>query len=97
MLPYLDNVLVMTVNPGFGGQAFLPQMLPKIARLRAMLDDAGCDTDLEVDGGIKPGTAAECARAGANAFVAGSAIYNTDDYSAAIAAIRDDAAGGQRR
>lgn len=97
VLPYLDNVLVMTVNPGFGGQAFLPQMLPKIARLRAMLDDAGCDTDLEVDGGIKPGTAAECARAGANAFVAGSAIYNTDDYSAAIAAIRDDAAGGQRR
>lgn len=108
VLPLLDNVLVMSVNPGFGGQSFIPEVLPKIARIRAMLDQAGSDADLEVDGGIKPGTAADCAEAGANAFVAGSAVYGAakqegsmrpfeKEYSAAIAAIRDDAQVGMAR
>ena len=77
VLDLVDLVLVMTVNPGFGGQAYLPTMEPKIAELRAMIDAAGlADTvDLEVDGGIGPATIAGAARAGANVLVAGSALY----------------------
>lgn len=76
VLHLVDVVLVMTVNPGFGGQAFLPETLPKLQQLRAMIAASGRDVDLEVDGGIHVGTAAQVAAAGANVLVAGSAIFN---------------------
>ena len=72
----LDQALVMTVNPGFGGQAFIEAMLSKISRMRALIDERGLPTDLQVDGGISATTAAAVARAGANVLVAGSAVYN---------------------
>ena len=93
ILPDLDLVLVMSVNPGFGGQSFIPSALPKLAALRKMIDDGGYDIDLEVDGGIKPGTAKQVVEAGADVLVAGSAVYNAPDYAQAIAALRRDAAG----
>ena len=85
----LDQTLVMTVNPGFGGQAFIPSMLPKITRVRALIDQHGLSTDLQVDGGISASTAAAVVQAGANVLVAGSAVYN-ERHSVAegIAAIR---------
>jgi ribulose-phosphate 3-epimerase len=88
VLPLCDVILVMTVNPGFGGQKFLPEMLPKIARLRALCDARGLDPVIEVDGGQNCRHAGEAVAAGANAIVAGSAIFGTKDYAAAIAAIR---------
>lgn len=90
----LDQVLVMTVNPGFGGQAFIEAMLGKISRVRALIEERGLDADLQVDGGISAATAAAVARAGANVLVAGSAVYN-DRMSVgdAIAAIRASAVG----
>jgi ribulose-phosphate 3-epimerase len=91
VLPDLDMVLVMSVNPGFGGQSFIPSALNKLAALRKMIDDGGYDIDLEVDGGIKPGTAKQVVEAGADVLVAGSAVYNTKDYAQAIAALRRDA------
>jgi ribulose-phosphate 3-epimerase len=94
VLHLCDVILVMTVNPGFGGQAFLPEVLPKIRRLRASLDARGLDTVIEVDGGQDPATAAQAVEAGAGAIVAGSAIFQSDDYAAAIAAIRRAAEGG---
>ena len=72
----VDYVLVMTVNPGFGGQAFLPEILPKITRLRAMIDDTGRDIDLGVDGGINVETTPQVVSAGANVLIAGSSIFN---------------------
>jgi ribulose-phosphate 3-epimerase len=84
----VDQVLVMTVNPGFGGQKFIESMLEKIAWLRRALDERDLDADLEVDGGIGPGTAARAARAGANVFVAGTAVFGAPDYAEAIAALR---------
>jgi ribulose-phosphate 3-epimerase len=83
-----DVVLVMTVNPGFGGQNFLPEMLPKILRLRAMCAERGLRPVIEVDGGENATTAAEAAAAGATAIVAGSAIFGSRDYAKAIAEIR---------
>lgn len=71
----LDMVLVMTVNPGFGGQAYLQSMEPKVREVRALLDELGADVDVEVDGGIAPGTVAGAAAAGANVLVAGSALF----------------------
>ena len=91
VLPQCDLILVMSVNPGFGGQSFIPEVLPKIARIRQMIDDGGHAIDLEVDGGVKPGTARQVAEAGADVMVAGSAVFGTDDYGAAIRAIREDA------
>ena len=88
VLHLCDIVLVMTVNPGFGGQAFLPEMLPKIRRLRAICIGRGLHPVIAVDGGEDVTTAAQAAAAGATAIVAGSAIFGTDDYAAAIAAIR---------
>jgi ribulose-phosphate 3-epimerase len=90
VLEGVDLVLVMSVNPGFGGQAFIPSVLPKIARLREMIDASGRTIDLEVDGGVKPGTARQVIAAGADVLVAGNAVFNQPDYAAAIAAIRDD-------
>ena len=86
----VDLVLVMSVNPGFGGQAFLPAVLRKIERLRAMIDDAGLAIDLEVDGGVKPGTARKVVEAGADVLVAGSAVFGHADYAEAIRALRED-------
>jgi ribulose-phosphate 3-epimerase len=91
VLHLCDIILVMTVNPGFGGQAFLPEMLPKIRRLRAMCAERGLHPVIEVDGGENATTAAQAAAAGAAAIVAGSAIFGADDYAAAIATIRASA------
>jgi ribulose-phosphate 3-epimerase len=76
ILSLLDMVLIMTVNPGFGGQLFIPETLPKIARIRHMLDQRDLHCDVEVDGGIHEGTIAQVVRAGANLIVAGSAVFN---------------------
>lgn len=83
-----DLVLVMTVNPGFGGQSFLKNQLPKIEQIRKILDFADHEIDLEVDGGINPDTAKQAIAAGANVLVAGSAVFKTTDYAANIAALR---------
>ncbi len=88
LLADLDMVLVMTVNPGFGGQKFIPSSLEKIRQLRRMITVAGCDIDIEVDGGINPETARSVIDAGANVLVAGSAVYGASDIAAAIRAIR---------
>jgi ribulose-phosphate 3-epimerase len=89
----IDQVLVMTVNPGFGGQKFIESVLPKISQIRRWIDERELPVDLEVDGGVGPGTIGRAARAGANAFVAGSAIFRKSDYSATIAELRKEAAG----
>ena len=94
--PFLDQVdlvLCMTVFPGFGGQSFIADVLPKIARVRAAADAAGLELDIEVDGGIDERTVVEVVRAGANVFVAGSAVFNRDDPLAAVQGILAAAAG----
>jgi ribulose-phosphate 3-epimerase len=91
VLHLCDVVLVMTVNPGFGGQKFLPEMLPKIRLLRQLCEARGLDPFIEVDGGENGETAGHAIEAGANAIVAGSAIFGSQDYAGAIAAIRDAA------
>jgi len=88
ILPDLDMVLIMSVNPGFGGQKFIPGALDKIRRLKAMIDARGLSTYIEVDGGIKADNIAEVAGAGAEVFVAGSAVFNAPDYKASISALR---------
>ncbi|MBN9485766.1 MAG: ribulose-phosphate 3-epimerase [Alphaproteobacteria bacterium] len=88
VLPLCDIILVMTVNPGFGGQKFLPEMLPKIRKLRSVCEAQGLNPVIEVDGGQNCQHAGEAVAAGANAIVAGSAIFGAKDYAAAIAAIR---------
>ncbi|MSQ25389.1 MAG: ribulose-phosphate 3-epimerase [Dehalococcoidia bacterium] len=96
MLPYLDLILVMTVNPGFGGQTFIQSVLPKIARLRRMLDDGGYPAELEVDGGVNAQTAPAVVQAGSRVLVAGSAIYNAKESVAdAIARLRRSIIGVQ--
>jgi ribulose-phosphate 3-epimerase len=92
VLHLCDIVLVMTVNPGFGGQRFLPEMLPKIRRLRAICRERDLNPVIEVDGGENAITAAQAAAAGATAIVAGSAIFGAEDYAKAIASIRASAA-----
>jgi ribulose-phosphate 3-epimerase len=84
-------VLIMTVNPGFGGQQFLPEMLPKIRALRRLCDERGLDTVIEVDGGLGGENAWQVIEAGANAIVAGSHVFHAPDYARAIAAIRSSA------
>jgi ribulose-phosphate 3-epimerase len=88
VLHLCDIVLVMTVNPGFGGQTFLPEMLPKIRDLRALCESRGLDPWIEVDGGQNGENAGQTIAAGANAIVAGSAIFGARDYAQAIAALR---------
>jgi ribulose-phosphate 3-epimerase len=88
----LDLVLIMSVNPGFGGQKFIAQSLKKLAAARARIDATGRDIWLEVDGGVKVDNIGEIARAGADTFVAGSAIFGTKDYRATIAAMRAEIA-----
>jgi ribulose-phosphate 3-epimerase len=92
VLHLCDIVLVMTVNPGFGGQSFLPEMLPKIRRIRSICTERGLDPVIEVDGGENVITARQAATAGATAIVAGSAIFGARDYEDAIASIRESAA-----
>jgi ribulose-phosphate 3-epimerase len=89
VLPLCDIVLVMTVNPGFGGQKFLPEMLPKIRRLRQLCAARGLDPVIEVDGGENRESAGEAIAAGATAIVAGSAIFGSHDYAESITAIRE--------
>ena len=87
----LDMVVIMSVNPGFGGQTFIPSALDKIRKLREMADERGLkDFIIEVDGGVKPNNIADIASAGANMFVAGSAIFGCDDYKAVISAMRSE-------
>ncbi len=88
VLDLVDLVLVMSVNPGFGGQAFLPLVFPKIASLRRAADQRGLDLCIEVDGGITHDTIGPCHEAGADAFVAGSYVYGSGDYGAAIGRLR---------
>ncbi|MDX8405164.1 MAG: ribulose-phosphate 3-epimerase [Mariprofundus sp.] len=88
VLHCVDLVLLMSVNPGYGGQSYIHAVTPKIREARKMLDDAGCDAWLEVDGGVNVKTIEEVTSAGADAVVAGSAVYNTPDYAAAIAELR---------
>lgn len=88
----VDQVLVMSVNPGFGGQKFIPGVLGKLERLRHWIREAELTVELEVDGGIGPGTVGAAARAGANVFVAGTAVFRASDYAAAIADLRKEAA-----
>jgi len=97
VLERADLILVMSVNPGFGGQAFMPEVLPKIRAIRKMIDARGLDIELEVDGGVAPGTAAKVVEAGARVLVAGSAIYGHPDYAASMAALRADGALGLER
>ena len=88
LLPELDMLLLMTVEPGFGGQKFLDLVLPKIRRARAMLDRHGIETWLQVDGGVSLETIGRCAEAGADVFVAGSAVYSADDPDAMVRELR---------
>lgn len=84
----IDMVLLMSVNPGFGGQKFIPSVVPKIAAVKKMADAKGLNIEIEVDGGVNEETAQLCIEAGANVLVAGSAIYNQKDRAAAIAALK---------
>jgi len=93
VLDKLDLVLIMSVNPGFGGQKFIASSLDKLADARDIIDGSGRAIRLEIDGGIKPDNIAAAARAGADTFVAGSAIFGTSDYAATIAAMRRALAG----
>ena len=88
LLAEFDMILIMTVEPGFGGQAFLDACLPKVARTREAAARAGLDTWVQVDGGVSRETIGRCAQAGADVFVAGSAVYNADDAAAEIATLR---------
>ena len=88
LLPELDMVLIMTVEPGFGGQKFLDLTLPKIARTRALLDQVGGDVWLQIDGGVSTETIERCVAAGADAFVAGSAVFGADDPDAMVETLR---------
>jgi len=88
VLELCDIVLIMSVNPGFGGQSFIPEMVPKIRKLRQMCDERGLDPWIEVDGGLKANNTWQVLEAGANAIVAGSAVFKAKDYAEAIEGIR---------
>ena len=91
-LDKIDMVLIMSVNPGFGGQSFIPSALDKLRKAREIIDASGFDIRLEIDGGVKVDNIAKIAAAGADTFVAGSAIFGTDDYPATITAMREQLA-----
>ena len=91
VLEYCDVVMIMGVNPGFGGQTFIPNTIERIKALAAMIQQQGRKTLIEVDGGVNSGTITSIARAGADVLVAGSAIFNSDDYAQTIAALRAEA------
>lgn len=96
LLSYVKMVLVMTVEPGFGGQKFMPQTMESVRTLRSMIREGGYDIEIEVDGGIDPKTAAVAAEAGANIFVAGSSVFKASDYKLAIDGIRASAKASYR-
>jgi ribulose-phosphate 3-epimerase len=95
LLPELDMLLIMTVEPGFGGQGFLDLCLPKIRRARRLIDAHGLELWLQVDGGVSESTIERCAEAGADTFVAGSAVFGADDPAVAIDRLREAAAGAR--
>jgi ribulose-phosphate 3-epimerase len=97
VLEDLDLVLLMSVNPGFGGQGFIPSALDKLRRVRERIDATGRPIRLEIDGGVKPDNIGEIAAAGADTFVAGSAIFGQTDYAAVIAAMRGEVARARER
>lgn len=92
----VDMILLMSVNPGFGGQKFIPGTLDKLRQARKLIDESGYDIRLEIDGGVTVNNIREIAEAGADTFVAGSAIFNTDDYQATIDAMRAELAAVKR-
>jgi ribulose-phosphate 3-epimerase len=89
ILDQVDQILIMTVNPGFGGQAFIETMIPKIKTAREIIDKKGLQVEVEVDGGINGETIGEVARAGADVFVAGSAVFSTPDYTETLKLFRE--------
>lgn len=91
VLQDVDMVLLMSVNPGFGGQSYIPVVTQKIKELRALIDEMGLDIDIEVDGGVKPSNISEVVSAGANVIVAGSAIFNAGDIDEAVKSLRENA------
>jgi ribulose-phosphate 3-epimerase len=93
----LDLILIMSVNPGFAGQKFIPSALPKLRRVRELIRASGRDIRLEVDGGVKTDNIAEIAHAGADTFVAGSAIFGAKDYAATIKAMREQIEKGRQQ
>ncbi len=93
VLKHLDMVVLMTVNPGFGGQSFIPEVLPKIEKLRKVIGQKGMEVDIEVDGGINVKNIGQVAQAGANIFVAGNAIFGSKDYTETIAMMRENIGG----
>ncbi|MFQ5328431.1 MAG: ribulose-phosphate 3-epimerase [Thermodesulfobacteriota bacterium] len=93
ILEELDLVLVMSVNPGFGGQQFIPSSLKKVREIRERLDASGCKAELEIDGGIKIANIGEASRAGADVFVAGSAVFGSDNYSDTIKSMKEEVRG----
>jgi len=95
VIDQLDMVLLMSVNPGFGGQSFIPSSLEKLRVVRKMIDDKNLSTRLEIDGGVKTDNIRDIASAGADTFVAGSAIFNTDNYKATIDSMRSELALAQ--
>jgi len=95
VIDQLDMVLLMSVNPGFGGQSFIPSSLEKLRVVRKMIDDKSLSTRLEIDGGVKTDNIRDIASAGADTFVAGSAIFNTDNYKSTIDAMRSELALAQ--
>jgi len=95
VIDHLDMVLLMSVNPGFGGQSFIPSSLEKLRVVRKMIDDKNLSTRLEIDGGVKTDNIKDIASAGADTFVAGSAIFNTDNYKSTIDAMRSELALAQ--
>ena len=90
VLDKIDMILIMSVNPGFGGQAFIPEALSKLRTARRIIDDSGYDIRLEIDGGVKVDNIGEIAAAGADTFVAGSAIFGSDDYTKTITAMKKE-------
>lgn len=95
VLGQLDMVVLMTVNPGFGGQSFIPEVVPKIRELKKMIAQKGMDLDIEVDGGITVDNIAQVAQAGANVFVAGSAVFGSNNYAETISMMRKNLEGAK--
>ena len=91
VLEDVDMVLLMSVNPGFGGQSYIPVVTKKIKELRSLIDEMGLDIDIEVDGGVKPSNISEVVNAGANVIVAGSAIFNAGDIDESVKSLRENA------
>ncbi len=96
VLDKIDMILIMSVNPGFGGQAFIPEALNKLRAARRLIDDSGYDIRLEIDGGVKVDNIGEIAAAGADTFVAGSAIFGSDNYARTISAMKKEIARAAR-